>query len=141
MPKARIFISHRHGRDYADDYYKLVKRLDEHGYNYSDYSVPKHDRLDVEAKRKITVALREQVRQCNFFIIFVTRAVGNSEWCMKELKAAKEFEKYRLGIKPWNYQGGVPPEIRQYIPDGEIISFNIATVIQRIQLREILGDW
>ncbi len=61
MKTPNIFISHRWA--YNEDYYNLVSKLDERGFNHYDYSVPEHDPLDIVKKRQIQAVLKEQIRQ------------------------------------------------------------------------------
>lgn len=124
-----IFVSHRW--EYQDDYYSLIEKFDEKGWAHIDYSVPSHDPFDQQAVNKLEAALREQVRQCNFFIVFANMAMGNSKWIEKEVKIAKEYEKYILAVKPWNYQGNIP----QFIQDAkhDIVGFDSSAIIRRIE--------
>lgn len=129
MPKPNIFISHRWA--YQEDYNSLVKKLDEYGLEHHDYSVPQHDPLDVNKKNQIKAALKEQVRQCNYFIIFA-RMASDSEWCRYEVQCAKEYPKPILSVKPWNYQGGVPTFITEADNQGGPVGFNVPPIIRKI---------
>ena len=98
MPKPNIFISHRW--DYNADYYQLIRKFDEYGFGHLDYSVPQHNPLDVNRKRLIAAGLQEQVRQCNYFIIFA-RMASHSDWCRHEVAVAASFSKPILAVRPY----------------------------------------
>jgi len=132
MPKPNIFISHRWAYQY--DYDNLVKKLDEYKLDHYDYSVPKHDPLDVNRKKQIEEALKEQVRQCNYFIIFARMAM-DSDWCRFEVKCAKEYSKPILSVKPWNYQGNVPIYITEADNQAGPVGFNVPPIIRKICTR------
>lgn len=129
MPKPNIFISHRWA--YQDNYHSLVGKLNQYGLGHLDYSVPQHDPLDVNRKNQIKAGLREQVRQCNYFIIFAQMACG-SDWCKYEVECAREFNKPILGVKPWNYQGGVPSFITAADSQDGPVGFNTPPIIKKI---------
>lgn len=124
-----IFISHR--REYDEDYYSLIKKLDEKKYYHADYSVPTHDRFDLKRVEEIEKALEEQVRQCNFFIIFANMAMNNSDWVKKEVKYAKDYGKHILAVKPWNYQGNIPQFIQE--AQHDTVGFDSSAIIRRIE--------
>jgi hypothetical protein len=130
MPLPNVFISHRW--DSRSDYYSLVEKFELYGLKHADYSVPKHDPLDVATRRRIAAALTEQVRQCNYFIIFANRAIANSDWCMYELAVAKEYKKPILGVVPYDYQGGTPPEVMLADNQGGPVGFHGPAIIRRV---------
>ncbi len=129
MKKPNIFISHQWR--YSDEYFSLKNKFDQLGWEHLDYSVPYHDAFDLNRKKQIQEALKEQVRQCNFFIVFARLASGNSEWIEKELQFAQYYNKYILGVKPWNYQGNIPLIIQDSCND--IVGFNVPSIIKRIE--------
>ena len=129
MKKPNIFISHQWR--YCEEYYNLKYKLDQIGWDHLDYSVPHHDSFDLNRKKLIQEALREQVRQCNFFIVFARMASGNSEWIEKELEFAQYYGKYILGVRPWNYQGNIPLIIQN--SSNDIVGFNVPSIIKRIE--------
>lgn len=129
MPKPNIFISHRW--DYNADYHQLVRKFDEYGFGHLDYSVPQHNPLDVNRKRLIAAGLQEQVRQCNYFIIFA-RMASDSEWCRHEVKHAASFPKPILAVRPYGYQGGIPMFIQLAENQGGVAAFSTPAIIRRI---------
>ncbi len=104
------------------------------GWAHLDYSVPIHDSFDLVNEKQIATALKEQVRQCNFFIVFARMATVNSEWVQKEVEYALEFQKHILGVKPWNYQGNIPLFIQNACnSNGQIVGFNAPSIIKKIE--------
>jgi len=130
MPKPNVFVSHRW--DYNAEYYSLVEKFDLYGLDHLDYSVPRHDPADANSVRAIARTLTEQVRQCNYFIIFANRAVVNSRWCMHELQEAENFGKPILSINPYGYAGGTPPEILAADNQGGPVGLHGPSIIRRI---------
>jgi len=132
MKTPNIFISHQWR--YNDEYYDLKEKFDNLGWAHLDYSVPIHDAFDLNRKKEIAAALKEQVRQCNFFIVFARMATINSEWVQKEVEYALEFNRYILGVKPWNYQGNIPLFIQSACnSNGQIVGFNTPPIIKIIE--------
>ena len=68
MAIPNIFISHRWA--YSVDYTSLTSKLKSYCLKYYDYSVPEIDPFDLKKKKEIKEALKEQIRQCNYFIVF-----------------------------------------------------------------------
>lgn len=129
MPKPNIFVSHRW--DYNENYYNLVKRFEQYGFAHSDYSVPQHSPLDANRKRLIASGLQEQVRQCNYFIIFA-RMASDSDWCRHEVATASGYGKPILAVRPYGYQGGIPLFIQQAQNQGGIVGFNAPAIVRTI---------
>jgi hypothetical protein len=129
MPKPNIFSSHRW--DYQNDYHSLVEKLNKYGFPHLNYSVPEHNPLDVNRKNQIKAALREQVRQCNYFIIFA-RLASYSEWCQFEVQTATDFGKPILAVKPFEYAGQIPTFISGADNQGGPVGFNAPSIIRKI---------
>lgn len=129
MPKPNIFISHRW--DYNVDYHQLVRKFDQYGFTHHDYSVPQHDPLDVNRRKQIAAGLHEQVRQCNFFIIFA-RMASDSVWCRHEVRTASSFRKPILAVRPYGYVGGIPMFIQEAQSYGGAVGFNTPAIIRTI---------
>ncbi|MCX6156255.1 MAG: TIR domain-containing protein [Candidatus Kapabacteria bacterium] len=129
MKTPNIFISHRWA--YRGDYYSLTTKFNELGWKHFDYSVPIHDSFELKRKKEIEEALREQVRQCNFFIVSARMSSLHSAWIEKEVKAASDYSKYILGVKPWDYQGNIPLFIQNTA--NQIVGFNTPTIINIIE--------
>lgn len=130
MPKPNIFISHRW--DYNAEYYSLINKFDRYGFDHLDYSVPRHNPADVNSVSAIARALNEQVRQCNYFLIFGNRAVANSRWCMHELTVAQSYRKPILTVTPFGYAGGTPQAICSADNQSGPVSLHGPAIIRRI---------
>ena len=133
MATPNILISHRWAS--SDDYYNLVSKFDFYGFGHLDYSVPQHDPFDVNRKNQIKVALQEQVRQCNYFLIFANMSIGNSQWCAYEVEVAKAYNKPILSVRPHGYTGNVPLFIQQADTEGGAVGFNTPAIIRKICFR------
>ena len=129
MASPHIFISHRE-RD-TDSYNALVTGLNQKNYSHFDFTVPAYDSNDTESIRQIASDLRKQIRACNYFIIFTTQDVASSEWCMKELRIAQTFDKYILGVRPQDYQGGTPPVFVNAC--DQTMGFDAAAITRKIE--------
>lgn len=131
MAKPNIFISHRWA--YKDDYNSLVKKFKENEFEYLDYSVPEHDPLDVKRIAEIKNALKEQVRQCNYFIVFANMSIMNSRWCKYEVEVAIEYKKPILSVIPFGYKGNIPVFIQNADTEGGPVGFNTPAIIRKIE--------
>lgn len=129
MSKPSIYLSHRWA--HQEEHNKLIIKLDEYGFGYHSYSVPEYDPLDISRKDQIKSSLDEEIRRCNFFIIFAETG-SDSEWCRYELKVAKELGKPILAVKPWGYQGNIPTFISESDNQGGPVGFNIPPLIRII---------
>lgn len=136
MPKPNVFICHRW--DYNEDYYKLTEKFDEYGFSYLNYSVPEHDPLPWVGPSGTRAQLAEQVRQCNYFIVFARKAT-DTEWCKHEVETAVAYGKYILGVHPRGYLGGIPKFIQDADNQQGPISFHTPAIIDRI--RTALNWW
>ncbi|NWC60060.1 TIR domain-containing protein [Pseudomonas veronii] len=130
MTIPNILISHRWA--YAEDYDNLTLKFKQYGFKYFDYSVPQSDPLDVNRLNQIKAALREQIRQCNYFLIFANMATGNSNWCKYEIEVAKEYNKPILSVKPHGYTGNIPLFIQEADTEGGPAGFNTPAIIRKI---------
>lgn len=129
MPKPNVFICHRWKHN--EDYYKLVDKLRDYGFPIVNYSVPQHDPLDWVGIRRTKAQLAEQVRQCNYFIVFARRAI-DTEWCQHEVETAVSYGKNILGVYPRGYAGGIPKFIYDADNQGGPIVFHTPAIINRI---------
>jgi hypothetical protein len=128
MKTPNIFISHQWR--YNAEYYSLKDKFNELGWYHLDYSVPEHNPLDLNKVKEIEMALKEQIRQCNFFIVFSRIASIYSEWVVKEVNYAVEYDKHRLGVRPHSYRGNDPLFISQ---SCKIVKFNTPAIIRKIE--------
>lgn len=129
MKTPNIFISHQWR--YNDEYKSLKEKFKALGWKHLDYSVPEHDPLDTNKVNQLKKELKAQVAQCNFFIVFARMAAINSVWVEREVEYAKEYNKYILGVKPWNYNGNIPLFIQ--IAADKIVGLNAPSIIKIIE--------
>ena len=136
MPRPHVFVSHRW--KYNEDYYKLIDKFEEYGFQIADYSVPEHDPLEWLGVEHTYDQLEEQIRRCNYFIVIGRRAT-DTDWCRHEVEVAVKYGRPILAVKPRNYWGGVPRFIREADNQGGPITFHTPAIIRRI--REALDWW
>jgi hypothetical protein len=98
--------------------------------------------VDAKRIREIEAALEEQVRQCNYFLIFANMAMANSRWCKFEVQKAVNYKKPILAVKPNGYTGNVPIFIQEADNQQGPISFHTPAIIRRVcaQLDHPLPD-
>ena len=130
MRVPNIFISHRWA--YREDYHDLVDGLNRKSWHFYDYSVPQHSPLDLIRVRQIETQLKEQVRQCNFFIVSARMANYHSNWMQKEVAYAQGYGKYILAVTPFGYYGNIPSFI-QNAAHGVLQINQAAAIIRRIE--------
>lgn len=130
MATPNVFISHRW--QYGDNYYNLVSKFEQYGFRYLNYSVPEDDSFDINRVNQIKAALQEQIRQCNYFIIFANMAIGNSYWTKYEVEVAKSYNKPILSVRPYGYNGAVPLFIQQADTEGGDVGFHTPAIIKKI---------
>ncbi|WP_423747980.1 TIR domain-containing protein [Fundidesulfovibrio agrisoli] len=130
MPKPNVFISHRW--DSNQNYYGLTQKFAQYGFGFLNYSVPQHDPADATRVGIIKAMLAEQVRQCNYFIIFANMAISNSRWCMFELECAVGYNKPILSVNPFGYAGGTPSRIASAGNQGGPVGFNAPSIVRKI---------
>lgn len=133
MTTPNILISHRWA--YTKDYDSLVGKFDYYKFHHLDYSVPVHNPLDVKRVSEIKAALREQVRQCNYFLMFANMAMVNSSWCKFEVEVAKEYGKPILSVRPHGYTSNIPVFIQEADTEGGPVGFNAPAIIRKICAR------
>lgn len=131
MSKANIFVSHRW--EYSDEYNNLMKKFKENDFAHLDYSVPSYDPLDAKKVAAIKAALKEQVRQCNYFLIFANMAMDNSDWCKYEVECAIEYKKPILSVRPFGYTGNIPVYIQNADNQYGTVGFNTPAIIKKIK--------
>lgn len=136
VPKPNVFVCHRW--KYNEDYYKLIAGFAKNSFPVVNYSVPEHDPLDWVGKKRTYDQLTEQVRQCNYFIVF-GRMATNTEWCEHEVGVAMGYRKPVLAVKPVGYGGVIPGFIAAADNQGGPMSFNAPRIIERI--RTALNWW
>lgn len=114
------------------DFVNLTTKFRQYGFSFSDYSVPKTDPFDLVKITAIKAALKEQIRQCNYFIIFANMAQANSDWCKFEISVATEYAKPILSVKPFGYAGNIPLFIQYADNQGGAVGFHTPAIIRKI---------
>ncbi len=122
----RVFISH--AWEYNADYHRLVKMLNEADlFNWSNYSVPEHDPLDMKG---LMTALERQIDPTNIVIILSGMYAAHSDWIQKEIDIAIKKGKTIIGIAPWGQQN-IPVVIQEAAED--VIRWNTTSIIDAIR--------
>ena len=96
-----LFISHSWA--YGKNYDTLMSKLRGRPYfNFSDYSVPKHDPLHTSGTDKeLYQAIERKMKPCGVIIILAGVYATYSKWINKEIDIAKKYNKPILAIEPW----------------------------------------
>lgn len=132
MRKIRLFISH--AWDYNNQYYNLVRLLEERPYfGFYNHSVPKHDPLDARTIRELEERLHNQIINCHVVLVIAGVYVTYHEWLKKEIKMAKGYGKPIIGVRPWGQM-----RISQVVQNNadKIVGWNADSVVSAI--REVL---
>jgi hypothetical protein len=125
LHRYRLFISH--AWDYNDDYYRLIKYLDEApNFIYSNYSVPEHD----PAEGSLEEALRRQIRPVEVVLILAGMYVNSSDWIQFEMDFAASLSKPMVGIRPWGAQR-VPQAVQDAVT--EMVGWHTASIVSAIR--------
>lgn len=136
MPELKrygIFISH--AWSYNEEYYRLVKMLDEAPlFEWANYSVPEHDpKIDPDTpigKRALTEELKKQIRPVSCVLIISGMYVSYHEWIQKEIDIANEYPKPLVGIKPWGSER-IPSAVEEAAK--VMVGWNTSSIIQAIR--------
>jgi hypothetical protein len=105
-----LFISH--AWKYDDDYYRLVKLLENAIYfRWRNYSVPQHDPLDANNTPRLAESLKQQIRPVNVVLIISGMYVYHRDWIQYEIEVAQSYQKPIIGIEPWGSQR-IPAEVQ-----------------------------
>jgi hypothetical protein len=96
----RVFISH--AWSYTDDYTRLVRLLDQApNFDYSNYSVPRADPIDLNNSARLTEAIRNQIRPAQVLIVIAGMYAHHSDWIGFEMDFAGDLQKPIIGVIPW----------------------------------------
>lgn len=129
LKKYRIFISH--AWRYDDEYYRLVKMLNEAPlFDWANYSVPRHDRLDTATDRELTEALHNQIRPTQVVLILAGMYTTYSKWIQKEIDIANGYPKPIVGIKPLGSER-IPSAVQEAAI--EMVGWNTSSIISAIR--------
>ncbi|MBR5677038.1 MAG: TIR domain-containing protein [Paludibacteraceae bacterium] len=98
-----LFISH--SWTYSDAYdglVKLLKKAEDDGFYYKDYSVPKNDPIhNANNDRQLKEAIRNQMKHASCVLILAGVYATYSKWINIEIELAKEMGKRIIAVSPW----------------------------------------
>lgn len=126
-----LFISH--SWKYSDAYTKLVSMLDEGNIEYSNYSVPKEDPLDVRTDKELYEAIKNKISPTSVVIIMAGVYASYSKWIDKEIKiSTTDFstKKSILAIEPWGSE-----KTSKKVKDNadKIVKWNTNSIVNAIK--------
>ncbi|MCC5634168.1 TIR domain-containing protein [Nostoc sphaeroides CHAB 2801] len=125
----RVFISH--AWIYNDDYYRVVKMLDDAKYFYwRNYSVPEHDPLIIKTTGQLEKGLYNQIQPTHVVIIISGMYVSYRQWIQKEIEIAQEMGKPIIGIRPW---GSERTPLSVQLIANEIVGWNTSSIVDAIK--------
>jgi MTH538 TIR-like domain (DUF1863) len=123
----RIFVSH--AWDYSQEYYDLINRFNGYpNFDYRNYSVPEHDRLDTTTQ--LGQKLLHQMNPVQVVIILAGMYAAHREWIQYEIDQAVRLGKPIIAVKPWG-QERVPIAIQNAAT--VVHGWNISPIIQSIR--------
>lgn len=132
MPALRtynLFVSHCW--DYNDEYYRLIEYLRAaNNFEFKNFSVPEHDRLDTKNDEELEVALSNQIRPTNCVLILAGMYVNHRHWIQKEIDIAKTQSKPIIAIRPWG-STMMPIEVQNCA--CEIVGWNTSSIVDAIR--------
>lgn len=132
MPSLRdyhILISH--SWDYSSDYETIKSWLNSASYfDWTDYSVPLTNPLDVHSKRELKEKLRKRISLCSCVIILSGMYVSYSEWIDYEIDTAIELGKPIIGIKPRG-QERIPSKVSNNA--DVMVGWNSSSVVDAVR--------
>jgi hypothetical protein len=132
MPSLRnyhILISH--SWDYNSDYQTIKGWLDDaNNFDWTDYSVPITNPLNVDGKKELKEKLHNRISLCSCVIILSGMYVSYSEWIDYEIDTAIELGKPIIGVKPRG-QERIPSKVSS---NADImVGWNSSSVVQAVR--------
>jgi hypothetical protein len=132
MPSLRnyhILISH--SWDYNSDYQTIKGWLDDaNNFDWTDYSVPITNPLNVDGKKELKEKLSNRISLCSCVIILSGMYVSYSEWIDYEIDTAIELGKPIIGVKPRG-QERIPSKVSS---NADImVGWNSSSVVQAVR--------
>ena len=99
MTKKNIFISHRWGYDYTDDYTQIISAIDRSKYDVSDRSIEETNKLP-GTKQEVTAAIYGKIDSASI-ILAPARPAATKENSMgrKEIEYALKKAKKIIAVK------------------------------------------
>lgn len=132
MKDAYIFISH--SWKYNSEYERFTALLDSRGYfDYRNYSVPKHDPLDITGSRyekELEEAIRVQMALAQVVVVIAGKYVTYSDTIQMEIRIAKRMGKPIIAVRPYGAN-----QISSYAEDNadEIVGWNADSIVSAIR--------
>lgn len=128
-----LFVSH--AWRYNDDYYRLVKLLEDASNFYMrNYSVPKHDpAIDPNTqagKARLKAALEAQIRPVNCVLILAGMYAHHSDWVQTEIVISQGFNKPMIGVVPWG-QERTPAAVQNSVK--EMVNWNTSSIVDAVR--------
>lgn len=133
LKRYSLFISH--AWSYNDDYYRLVKLLDNHSlFHWHNFSVPEHDPLINPSthvgKKFLTGELIKQIKPVNCVVIISGIYVAHKYWLQTEIEIAQYFNKPIIGITP---QGQVNVPVKVQEAAEKIVAWSSISLVRAIR--------
>lgn len=136
MPELKtydLFVSH--AWRYNDDYYRLVKLLEDAPLFYwRNYSVPKHDPVidpnTTVGYNRLVSLLDKQVRPVNCVLILGGMYAAHSKWINEEITIAQSYDKPIVAIYPWASER-MPSVVQEAA--HEIVSWNTNSIVSAVR--------
>ncbi len=129
LKKYHLFISH--AWTYDRSYYKLVSMLKQaKNFKWSNYSVPKHDRLPVKTNKQLDAGLIRQIRPTHAVIIISGMYAVYRKWIQREIEIAQQMHKPIIGIKPRGSQK-TPRAVQTAA--NEMVCWNTKSIVNAIR--------
>lgn len=130
-----LFISH--AWRYGDDYKRLVDLLNQAvGFDYNNYSAPKHkplhnlDSTDVTKKLEIKQAIDRKISPASCVLVISGMYAAYREWMQYEIGTAVKMGKPIIGVRPWGSER--IPEAVNCVAD-EIVGWNTSSIVSAIK--------
>jgi len=132
MPRLKtydVFISH--AWNYHDDYYRVEKFLNDAPlFRWRNYSVPKHDPLQLPSTSALKDQLRKQIRPVNVVLILAGMYVAHRDWIQFEIDFADAISKPMIGIRPWGQQR-IPSAVTDAV--DEMVGWQTTSIVSAIR--------
>ena len=132
MPSLKNYhIMISHSWDYNEQYQKVSSWLDDAQYfDWTNYSVPISNPLDVNSTKELKEKLRTRISNCSCIIILSGMYVAYSKWIDYEIDTAKEMNKPIIGVEPWG-QERIPLKVKN--DANVIVGWNSSSVVNAVR--------
>lgn len=114
MPKLNNYhIMISHSWDYSEDYETVMGWLDDcNCFEWSNYSVPVDNKIDVDTNSELKEKLENRIKSCSCLIVLSGMYAAYSKWIEFEIKTARTYGKPIIAVRPRN-QERVPEVIHK----------------------------